>query len=164
MCESGAGNYRSAGPHGRDIQPHARRLTGLPAVLAGRFITEQRLRGPRPASNCFIALDEAGAAARIGRSRLPSAKAGRSLSAVIDDAGIGRGICAMDLRSMEVKTFCGRMRVIFLHWGNWGDFLGARRIRWCARDRRSRRYFSRGVDYANGEFIQVHPTAISRRR
>src|SRR5271155_824154 len=27
------------------------------------------------------------------------------LSAVIDDAGIGRGICAMDLRSMEVKTF-----------------------------------------------------------
>src|SRR3982074_1277059 len=27
------------------------------------------------------------------------------LSAVIDDAGVGRGICAMDLRSMEVKTF-----------------------------------------------------------
>src|SRR5258708_31257335 len=27
------------------------------------------------------------------------------LSAVLDDAGVCRGICAMDLRSMEVKTF-----------------------------------------------------------
>src|ERR1700693_276100 len=27
------------------------------------------------------------------------------LSAVIDESGVGRGICAMDLRSMEVKTF-----------------------------------------------------------
>src|SRR6201985_141064 len=27
------------------------------------------------------------------------------LSAVIDEAGVARGICAMDLRSMEVKTF-----------------------------------------------------------
>ena len=38
------------------------------------------------------------------------------LSAVLDDAGVCRGICAMDLRSMEVKTFrCGR-----------GDFLHGR--------------------------------------
>src|SRR5260370_7269563 len=27
------------------------------------------------------------------------------LSAVIDDAGVARGICAMDFRSLEVKTF-----------------------------------------------------------
>ena len=32
------------------------------------------------------------------------------LSAVIDDGGVARGICAMDLKTMEVKTFPGRRR------------------------------------------------------
>src|SRR6516165_6033160 len=43
------------------------------------------------------------------------------LSAVIDEAGICRGICAMDLRSTEVRTF-GADAVIFCTGGNGAIF------------------------------------------
>jgi len=65
------------------------------------------------------------------------------LSAVIDDGGVCRGICAMDLRTMEVKTFAADA-VIFATGGN-GAIFG-----------RS----TNSVVCTNGEFIQVHPTAI----
>src|SRR5260370_3609667 len=43
------------------------------------------------------------------------------LSAVIDETGVGRGICAMDLRSMEVKTFPADA-VLFCTWGSGAIF------------------------------------------
>jgi len=42
------------------------------------------------------------------------------LSAVIDEGGVGRGICAMDLRSMEVKTYAADA-VILCHGRKWRD-------------------------------------------
>jgi succinate dehydrogenase / fumarate reductase flavoprotein subunit len=80
------------------------------------------------------------------------------LSAVIDDAGLGRGICAMDLRSMEVKIFPADA-VIFCTGGIGAIFGRSTNSVVCTGSAQSA-LFQQGVDYANGEFIQVHPTAI----
>jgi succinate dehydrogenase / fumarate reductase flavoprotein subunit len=80
------------------------------------------------------------------------------LSAVIDDTGICRGICAMDLRSMEVKAFPGDA-VIFCTGGIGAIFGRSTNSVVCTGSAQSA-LFQQGVDYANGEFIQVHPTAI----
>ncbi|HLW99133.1 MAG TPA: succinate dehydrogenase flavoprotein subunit [Candidatus Acidoferrales bacterium] len=80
------------------------------------------------------------------------------LSAVLDDAGICRGICAMDLKTMEVKTFAGDA-AIFCTGGNGAIFGRSTNSVVCTGMAQSA-LFQQGVDYANGEFIQVHPTAI----
>jgi len=80
------------------------------------------------------------------------------LSAVMDDAGVCRGICAMDLRSMEVKTFAADA-VIFCTGGIGAIFGRSTNSVVCTGSAQSA-LFQQGVDYANGEFIQVHPTAI----
>jgi succinate dehydrogenase / fumarate reductase flavoprotein subunit len=80
------------------------------------------------------------------------------LSAVIDDAGVGRGICGMDLKTMEVKTFPADA-VIFCTGGNGAVFVRSTNSVVCTGSAQSA-LFQQGVDYANGEFIQVHPTAI----
>ncbi|MBI3404260.1 MAG: FAD-binding protein, partial [Acidobacteria bacterium] len=80
------------------------------------------------------------------------------LSSVIDDAGISRGICAMDLKTMEVKTFpCDA--AIFCTGGIGAIFGRSTNSVVCTGSAQSA-LFQQGVDYANGEFIQVHPTAI----
>src|SRR6266481_5723896 len=80
------------------------------------------------------------------------------LSAVLDDAGVCRGISAMDLRSMEVKIFPADA-VIFCTGGIGAIFGRSTNSVVCTGSAQSA-LFQQGVDYANGEFIQVHPTSI----
>jgi succinate dehydrogenase / fumarate reductase flavoprotein subunit len=80
------------------------------------------------------------------------------LSAVLDDAGVSRGICAMDLKTMEVKTFPGDA-TIFCTGGNGAIYYRSTNSVVCTGMAQAA-LFQQGVDYANGEFIQVHPTAI----
>ena len=80
------------------------------------------------------------------------------LSAVLDDAGVCRGISAMDLRSMEVKAFPADA-VIFCTGGIGAIFGRSTNSVVCTGSAQSA-LFQQGVDYANGEFIQVHPTSI----
>jgi len=80
------------------------------------------------------------------------------LSAVIDDGGACRGICAMDLRTMEVKTYAADA-VIFATGGIGAIFGRSTNSLVCTGSAQSA-LLQQGVDYANGEFIQVHPTAI----
>src|SRR6202051_1552669 len=80
------------------------------------------------------------------------------LSAVIDESRVCRGICAMDLRSMEVKTFPADA-VIFCTGGIGAIFGRSTNSVVCTGSAQSA-LLQQGVDYANGEFIQVHPTAI----
>jgi succinate dehydrogenase / fumarate reductase flavoprotein subunit len=80
------------------------------------------------------------------------------LSAVIDQGGVCRGICGMDLRSMEVKTFPADA-VIFATGGIGAIFGRSTNSVVCTGSAQSA-LLQQGVDYANGEFIQVHPTAI----
>jgi succinate dehydrogenase / fumarate reductase flavoprotein subunit len=80
------------------------------------------------------------------------------LSSVIDGSGVCRGITAMDLRSMEVKTYPADA-VIFCTGGIGAIFGRSTNSVACTGSAQSA-LFQQGVDYANGEFIQVHPTAI----
>src|ERR1700722_14733479 len=80
------------------------------------------------------------------------------LSAVIDDSSVCRGICSMDLRSMEVTTHPADA-VIFSTGGIGAIFGRSTNSVVCTGSAQSA-LFQQGVDYANGEFIQVHPTAI----
>jgi succinate dehydrogenase / fumarate reductase flavoprotein subunit len=80
------------------------------------------------------------------------------LSAVIDEGGVCRGITAMDLRSMEVMAYAADA-VIFCTGGIGALFGRSTNSVVCTGSAQSA-LFQQGVDYANGEFIQVHPTAI----
>jgi succinate dehydrogenase / fumarate reductase flavoprotein subunit len=71
------------------------------------------------------------------------------LSAVIDDRGICRGICAMDLRSMEVNTFPADA-VIFATGGIGAIFGRSTNSVVCTGSAQSA-LLQQGVDYANGE-------------
>src|ERR1700756_2117311 len=80
------------------------------------------------------------------------------LSAVIDDAGVGRGICAMDLRSMEVKRFPADAALFCT--GGIGAIFGRSTNSVVCTGSAQSALLQQGGGYANGEFIQVHPTAI----
>ena len=80
------------------------------------------------------------------------------LSAVLDDNGVCRGICAMDLRSMEVRTFPAD--AIILCTGGIGAIFGKSTNSVVCTGSAQSAIYQQGAAYANGEFIQVHPTAI----
>jgi succinate dehydrogenase / fumarate reductase flavoprotein subunit len=80
------------------------------------------------------------------------------LSIVLDEQNICRGISAMDLKTMEVRTFPADA-VIFCTGGIGAIFGQSTNSVVCTGSAQSV-LFQQGVDYANGEFIQVHPTAI----
>jgi succinate dehydrogenase / fumarate reductase flavoprotein subunit len=80
------------------------------------------------------------------------------LSSVSDDGGVSRGICAMNLKTMEIRTFpCDA--AIFCTGGIGAVFGRSTNSVVCTGSAQSA-LFQQGVYYANGEFIQVHPTAI----
>ena len=80
------------------------------------------------------------------------------LSAVLDSNQVCRGICAMDLRSMEVRTFAGDA-IIIATGGNGAIFGKSTNSVVCTGSAQSSLY-QQGCFYGNGEFIQVHPTCI----
>jgi succinate dehydrogenase / fumarate reductase flavoprotein subunit len=80
------------------------------------------------------------------------------LSAVIDSQGAARGIVALDLRSMELRTFAAD--AIILATGGIGAIFGKSTNSVVCTGSAQSAVFQQGAYYANGEFIQVHPTAI----
>ena len=80
------------------------------------------------------------------------------LSAVIDSKGVARGITALDLRSMELRSFPAD--AIILATGGVGAIFGKSTNSVVCTGSAQSAVFQQGVYYANGEFIQVHPTSI----
>src|SRR5712692_8348637 len=80
------------------------------------------------------------------------------LSAVLDGAGVNRGICAMDLKTMEVRTFPADAAIFCT--GGIGAIFGKSTNSVVCTGAAQSALFQQGVYYANAEFIQVHPTAI----
>jgi succinate dehydrogenase / fumarate reductase flavoprotein subunit len=80
------------------------------------------------------------------------------LSAVLDSGRTCRGICAMDLRSMEVRTFPAD--AIILATGGIGAIFGKSTNSVVCTGSAQSALYQQGCYYANGEFIQVHPTSI----
>jgi succinate dehydrogenase / fumarate reductase, flavoprotein subunit len=80
------------------------------------------------------------------------------LSAVIDSKGAARGIAAMNLRTMELRAFPAD--AIILATGGIGAIFGKSTNSVVCTGSAQSAVFQQGVYYANGEFIQVHPTSI----
>src|ERR1051325_10489753 len=80
------------------------------------------------------------------------------LSAVLDTNRVCRGICAMDLRSMEVRTFPAD--AVIMATGGIGAIFGKSTNSVVCTGSAQSALYQQGCFYANGEFIQVHPTSI----
>jgi len=80
------------------------------------------------------------------------------LSSVLDSQGVCRGICAMDLRSMEVRCFPADAIIICT--GGIGAIFGRSTNSVVCTGSAQSALYQQGCYYANGEFIQVHPTSI----
>jgi succinate dehydrogenase / fumarate reductase flavoprotein subunit len=80
------------------------------------------------------------------------------LSAVLDGNRVCRGICAMDLRTMEIRTFPADAVIIAT--GGIGAIFGKSTNSVVCTGSAQSALYQQGAYYANGEFIQVHPTSI----
>jgi succinate dehydrogenase / fumarate reductase flavoprotein subunit len=80
------------------------------------------------------------------------------LSAVIDGKGTCRGICAMDLRSMEVEAF--EADAVIMATGGIGAIFGKSTNSVVCTGSAQGSLYLQGAAYGNGEMIQVHPTCI----
>ncbi|HSY23414.1 MAG TPA: succinate dehydrogenase flavoprotein subunit [Polyangiaceae bacterium] len=77
---------------------------------------------------------------------------------VTDDDGVCRGIVAQDLKTMAIQSFPGD--AVCLATGGCGIVFGRSTNSVINTGTAASAAYQHGACYANGEFIQVHPTAI----
>jgi succinate dehydrogenase / fumarate reductase, flavoprotein subunit len=80
------------------------------------------------------------------------------LSAILDENRICRGIVAMNLRTLETQVF--RADAVVMATGGCGGVFYRSTMGTQNTGSAAGALYQQGVKYANGEFIQVHPTAI----
>jgi succinate dehydrogenase / fumarate reductase flavoprotein subunit len=80
------------------------------------------------------------------------------IGAVIDEEGIGRGIVAQDIVTHEIKSFPSDATIFAT--GGPGIIFGKSTNSIINTGSAASILYQQGVKYANGEFIQIHPTAI----
>ncbi len=80
------------------------------------------------------------------------------LSPIRDDAGVCRGAVAQNLMTMEIRSFAAD--VVIVASGGPGLVYGRSTMSMVCTGSAVSRCFQNGAKYGNGEFIQVHPTAI----
>ena len=80
------------------------------------------------------------------------------LGPILDDHGHCRGAVAQDMFSMEIRSLAADALVLAT--GGCGLIYGRSTMSMICTGGAAARAYKAGVKYANGEFIQVHPTAI----
>lgn len=80
------------------------------------------------------------------------------LGVVLDDEGVCRGITAQDLTTMEIKEFPAD--AVIMASGGPGIIFGKSTNSVINTGSAASIVYQQGASYANGEFIQIHPTAI----
>lgn len=80
------------------------------------------------------------------------------LGAVIDDEGVGRGLVAQNIKSHEIKSFPSDATILAT--GGPGIIFGKSTNSIINTGSAASVLYQQGANYANGEFIQIHPTAI----
>ncbi|WP_026569768.1 MULTISPECIES: succinate dehydrogenase flavoprotein subunit [Sediminibacillus] len=80
------------------------------------------------------------------------------LSAVIDEEGVGRGIVAQHIQNHEIKVY--KADAVILATGGPGIIFGKSTNSVINTGSAAGALYQQGAIYANGEFIQIHPTAI----
>jgi len=80
------------------------------------------------------------------------------LSLVLDDQNVCRGVTALDLNSMKVHVFRGD--AVILATGGFGLIYGRSTMSTNSTGAAASRAYQQGAKFANGEFVQFHPTAM----
>ena len=80
------------------------------------------------------------------------------LSLVLDDHQVCRGVVAMNLQTLELKAF--NADAVIMATGGPGMVFGKSTNSQTCTGSASSACYQQGAKYANGEFIQVHPTSI----
>src|ERR1044071_7277178 len=80
------------------------------------------------------------------------------LGPILDDNGVCRGAVGQDLVSMEIRAFPAD--AVIVGSGGTGLIYGRSTMSMACTGSAASRCFQVGAKYGNGEFIQVHPTAI----
>lgn len=80
------------------------------------------------------------------------------LKAVIDDQGICRGCIAQNLATMEIMSFRGD--AVILATGGAGVIYGKSTNSSINTGSAASIIYQQGASFANGEFVQIHPTAM----
>ncbi|WP_082233659.1 succinate dehydrogenase flavoprotein subunit [Halobacillus massiliensis] len=80
------------------------------------------------------------------------------ISAIIDEKGVGRGVIGQNLRNQEIKAFPAD--AVIMATGGPGIIFGKSTNSVINTGSAAGALYQQGVKYANGEFIQIHPTAI----
>ncbi len=80
------------------------------------------------------------------------------LSSIIDSEGVCRGLTAMDMKTMEVRSF--REDAVILATGGLGMIYGRSTNSVICTGDAAAAVYQQGAVYANGEFVQIHPTSI----
>jgi succinate dehydrogenase / fumarate reductase flavoprotein subunit len=80
------------------------------------------------------------------------------LSLVLDDHQVCRGLIAMNLQSLELKAF--QADAVIMATGGPGLIFGKSTNSMTCTGSAVSACYQQGARYANGEFIQVHPTSI----
>ena len=80
------------------------------------------------------------------------------LGVVVDDEGRARGITAQEITSGDIKTF--KADAVIMATGGPGIIFGKSTNSMINTGSAASVVYQQGAVYANGEFIQIHPTAI----
>ncbi|ADU31398.1 succinate dehydrogenase flavoprotein subunit [Evansella cellulosilytica] len=80
------------------------------------------------------------------------------LHAVLDDDNVCRGVTAQNLQTSEIESF--RADAVILATGGPGIIFGKSTNSMINTGYAAAAVYEQGAYYANGEFIQIHPTAI----
>ncbi|WP_409297337.1 succinate dehydrogenase flavoprotein subunit [Peribacillus sp. SCS-26] len=80
------------------------------------------------------------------------------LGAVIDDEGVCRGITGQDLKTMEIRSFSAD--AVIMATGGPGIIFGKSTNSIINTGSAASIVYQQGAIYSNGEFIQIHPTAL----
>src|SRR5699024_3826109 len=78
--------------------------------------------------------------------------------AILDDEGVSKGIVVQDIKSMEIKSFSSDVTIMAT--GGPGIIFGKSTNSMINTGSAASILYQQGAKYANGEFIQIHPTAI----
>src|SRR4051794_573627 len=156
MCEAAPGIIDLLDRMGVPFNPTPEGLLHF-RRFGGTLYTRTAFAGATTGQQLLYALDE-----QVRRyeaeGKVKKFEAWEFLSAVIDSSGTCRGICAMDLRSMEVRTFPAD--AIIMATGGIGAIFGKSTNSVVCTGSAQSALYQQGCYYANGEFIQVHPTSI----
>ncbi|WP_106496984.1 succinate dehydrogenase flavoprotein subunit [Lentibacillus sp. Marseille-P4043] len=80
------------------------------------------------------------------------------LGAILDDEGVGKGIVGQNIKSHEIKSFPSDATIMAT--GGPGIIFGKSTNSMINTGSAASTLYQQGAKYANGEFIQIHPTAI----